>query len=61
MVRTNKITLQKSIIVVGVIVVVLGFSLHFMIPGTTRSGSPILIERSNHIADHLYFVCPLRG
>lgn len=54
MVRTNRITLQKSIIVVGIILAVLGFSQHFVVPSTTRSGSPVLIEASDHIAHHLH-------
>jgi hypothetical protein len=55
MVRTRKKVLQKSIIIVGIVLAVSGLSLHFAIPSTTRSGSPARLEDSDYIIDYLDF------
>ena len=55
MVRTKKKVLQKNLIVVGIALAVIGFSLHFSVPSTTRSGSPAWIEASNYMVDNLDF------
>ncbi|MHA2301211.1 MAG: hypothetical protein ACXACD_09680 [Candidatus Thorarchaeota archaeon] len=45
---------QKSVIVLGIVIVIAGFALHFSVPGTTRSGFNVIVEGSSSAVDHIF-------
>jgi hypothetical protein len=45
--------IQRGIIVLGIVIAVVGFALHFSVPGTTRSGFNIIVEGSSSAIDHI--------
>ena len=45
--------IQRSIVVLGVIIAAFGFSLHLSVPGTTRSGFNVIVEGSSSAVDHI--------
>ena len=46
-------TIQRGIIVLGLVIAVAGFTLHFSTPGTTRSGFNVIVEGSSNAVDHI--------
>jgi len=45
---------QRSIVVLGIVIAVAGFVLHFSVPGTTRSGFNVIVENSGSTVDHIF-------
>ncbi|MHA2003769.1 MAG: hypothetical protein ACW960_06650, partial [Candidatus Thorarchaeota archaeon] len=46
--------IQRSIIVLGIVIAAAGFALHFSVPGTTRSGFNVIVEGSSSAVDHIF-------
>ncbi|MGD9381917.1 MAG: hypothetical protein PVI03_05675 [Candidatus Thorarchaeota archaeon] len=46
--------IQRTIIVLGIVIAVAGFALHFSVPGTTRSGFNMIVEGSSSEVDHIF-------
>ncbi|MFX1473831.1 MAG: hypothetical protein ACFFBM_15080, partial [Promethearchaeota archaeon] len=44
---------QRGMIVLGIVIAVAGFALHFSVPGTTRSGFNVVVEGSGYAVDHI--------
>jgi hypothetical protein len=47
MAPVDRKVIQKGITLVGVLLAVVGLSLHFAVPGTSRSGFPVTVEGNN--------------
>ncbi|MFW9888094.1 MAG: hypothetical protein ACFFER_07930, partial [Candidatus Thorarchaeota archaeon] len=45
--------IQRCMIVLGMVIAVAGFALHFSVPGTTRSGFNVIVEGSGYAVDHI--------
>jgi hypothetical protein len=45
---------QRGIIVLGIVIAVAGFALHFSVPGTTRSGFNVIVEGSSSAVDYVF-------
>ncbi|MFX0054349.1 MAG: hypothetical protein ACFFAX_04210 [Promethearchaeota archaeon] len=46
-------TIQRNIVVLGLVIAIAGFALHFSVPGTTRSGFNVIVEGSSSAVDHI--------
>ncbi|MFX0045854.1 MAG: hypothetical protein ACFE8Z_08405, partial [Candidatus Hermodarchaeota archaeon] len=54
--KPDRNQLQVAVICIGVVIAVFGFSIHFVVPGETRSGYPITVEASSYIVDEIRFI-----
>ncbi|UCH05053.1 MAG: hypothetical protein JSW05_02525 [Candidatus Thorarchaeota archaeon] len=53
--KPDRKQLQVAVICIGVVIAVFGFSIHFVVPGETRSGYPITVEASSYVVDEIRF------
>lgn len=53
---SSKKQVQKTVIIIGILLAILGFSFHFITPSASRSGYPLRLGASSHTAERLHFV-----